>query len=163
MAIIVGLRVLPHRGGWIAVTFGGAGIAVWLAFLCWFPSRSQPREVVLGEVEPIDGEVTAYVASLLLPLVAVGNPDAGDLGAYVVCAVLILIVGYAADLGSVNPVIYLLGLRVVRAEVDGRLAIMLVRLVPSRGDPVVLVRAAGVIRVLDDESENGSKNATKSG
>jgi hypothetical protein len=79
------------------------GLIVWTVFLAWLPRR-QPRDVRLMDVQPIDSEVTGYIASYLLPIVAAGSPSTGDIAAYGLCVLLLLIIAFAADLGAINPV-----------------------------------------------------------
>jgi hypothetical protein len=146
-ALIIGARTAPAVGGWLAVGVGAVGVGVWSLFLAWLP-HAQPREIELSAVEPADTEVTAYIASYLLPILAAASPRTGDIVAYVLCGLLILIVAFAADLGSVNPVVYLFHLRVMRARVDGGYVIILARGVPEVGTPVVATQALGVVLVL---------------
>lgn len=146
-ALIVGCRTFPDCIGWITLVLGGLGLAVWTGFLLWLP-HAQPREVRPSNVDPMDGEVTAYIASYLLPIVAAASPSTGDLFGYGVCAVLVLIVAFTADLGSVNPVVYLFGLRVARVEIDGRAMVILAKRLPRAEESITVARAAGVTRVL---------------
>jgi hypothetical protein len=146
-ALIIGARTVPALGGWGAVGLGVIGIGVWSLFLAWLP-HAQPREIEIATVEPADTEVTAYIASYLLPILAAASPTTGDIVAYAICGLLILIVAFAADLGSVNPVVYLFRLRVMRARVDGGHVIILVRGVPEVGTTVVATQALGVVLVL---------------
>lgn len=146
-ALIIGARTTPAAGAWVAVGVGVVGLVVWSAFLAWLP-HAQPREIELETVEPADTEVTAYIASYLLPILAAASPTTGDIVAYALCGLLILIVAFAADLGSVNPVVYLFRLRVMRARVDGEHVIILVRGVPNAGTTVVATQALGVVLIL---------------
>ncbi len=152
-ALIIGARTVPRPVGWIAVAMGVIGVSVWSLFLAWLP-RAQPREIELAAVEPADTEITAYIASYLLPILAAASPTTGDIVAYVLCAVLILIVAFAADLGAVNPVVYLFRLRVIRVRVAEEPVIMLVRAVPRAGTTVLASQALGVVLMLPD-SEKG--------
>jgi hypothetical protein len=146
-ALIIGARTAPALVGWVAVGLGVAGIGVWSLFLTWLP-HAQPREIELAAVEPADTEVTAYIASYLLPILAATSPTTGDIVAYVLCGVLILVVAFAADLGSVNPVVYLFRLRVMRARVNDEGVIILIRGVPEAGTTVVATQALGVVLML---------------
>lgn len=150
-ALIVGCRAAPDIGGYIALGIGVIGILAWAGLIrLWLP-RAQPRRVLPDKVDAIDGEVTAYIASYLLPIVAAGSPTLGDWFAYGICGILILIVGFVSDLGSVNPVVYFFGLRVARAEIDGQSIFLLVDRVPPPGQTVSVARAAGVALLLRSE------------
>jgi hypothetical protein len=143
VAIIIAARTLPACAGWVALDVGFVGLAAWIAFLLWLPGR-QPREAPVGEIEPIDGEVGAYIVSILLPLVAAGEPSSGDLVAYGLCGVLILFVAYVSNLALVNPLIYFLGYRAARATVDGERTIVLIKKSAEIDGDVTVVRAVGV-------------------
>jgi hypothetical protein len=105
--------------------------------------------VIVTEVQPVDAEVTGYIVSYLLPIVAATSVDAGDIVAYAICGGLILTVAFVANLGSINPLVYVFRLRVVKARVGGEPSILLVREVPGEGATVEVTRAAGVTRVLN--------------
>jgi hypothetical protein len=143
VAIIIAARALPACAGWVALGVGIIGLAAWIAFLIWLPAR-QPRDTPVSEVEPIDGEVGAYIVSILLPLVAAGNPDFGDLVAYGLCGALILFVAYVSNLALVNPLIYFFGYRPARATVDGERTIVLIKQSATVDRDVTVVRAVGV-------------------
>ena len=145
-ALIIGARTAPAVGGWLTVGAGAVGMGIWSLFLAWLP-HAQPREIELSAVEPADTEVTAYIASYLLPILAAASPTTGDIVAYALCGLLILIVAFAADLGSVNPVVYLFRLRVMRARVAGGHVIILARGVPAVGTTVIATQALGVVLV----------------
>jgi hypothetical protein len=143
VAIIIAARTLPSSAGWGALGIGISGLLAWIGFLIWLPAR-QPREASVSEVEPIDGEVSAYIVSILLPLVAAGDPSSGDLVAYGLCGVLILLVAYVSNLALANPLIYFFGYRVARATVDGQRTIVLLKQSAELEGNVTVVRAVGV-------------------
>lgn len=146
VAIIIAARIIPHTVGWVALVLGVAGVGVWTIFLIWLRSH-QPRDAEVVEVEPIDDEVTGYIVSILLPLVAAGDPSGGDLIAYGICGVLILLVAYVSDLAVANPLIYLLGFRVARARVSGETTLVLVDDLDAPEGDVTVRRALGVTYV----------------
>jgi hypothetical protein len=148
VAIIIAARALPASAGWVALGLGIIGLSSWIAFLSWLPAR-QPREAPVSEIEPIDGEVGAYIVSILLPLVAAGDPSPGDLVAYGQCGVLILFVAYVSNLALVNPLIYFFGYRVARATVDGERTIVLIKKSAELDGDVTVVRAVGVTFIPD--------------
>jgi hypothetical protein len=143
VAIIIAARAIPCTAGWVALGVGVAGVICWSAFLIWLRSH-QPRSAEVTEIEPIDDEVTGYIVSILLPLVVAGDPGAGDLVAYGICAVLILLVAYVSDLAVANPLIYLLGYRVARANIGGERTIVLVDDLNTPEGSVTVRRAVGV-------------------
>lgn len=146
VAIIIAARAIPCPIGWVALVLGVAGVGIWITFLLWLRGH-QPRNATVNEVEPIDGEVTGYIVSILLPLVAAGDPSSGDLIAYGICAVMILLVAYVSDLAVANPLIYLLGFRVARANVAGERTIVLVDGLDTPEGAVTVRRALGVTYV----------------
>ncbi len=104
-------------------------------------------------VEPSDSEVTAYIASYLLPILATPSPSVGDVVAYALCGVLILVVAFAADLGSINPIVYLFGFRVARAQIGDDAVIILARRFPDDGTIATVAQAAGVVLVVETKGE----------
>lgn len=148
VAIIIAARALPACAGWVSLGVGIFGLVAWLSFLLWLPAR-QPREAPVSDIEPVDGEVGAYIVSILLPLVAAGDPTAGDLVAYGLCGVLILCVAYVSNLALVNPLIYFLGYRVARATVDGERTVVLIKKSAELAGDVTVVRAVGVTFIPD--------------
>jgi hypothetical protein len=150
--LIIGCRMLPHSYAWPAIGVGVAGLIFWAWFLLRL-GRAQQREVSLSLVEPSDSEVTAYIASYLLPILAAPSPSVGDVVAYVLCGALILVVAFAADLGSINPIVYLFGFRVARAQVGGDAVIILARRYPDDGTIATVAQAAGVVLVVETKGE----------
>lgn len=146
VAIIIAARVIPGTIGWMALVLGIAGVGIWIAFLIWLRGHQQ-RDAAVSEIEPIDDEVTGYIVSILLPLIVAGNPSSGDFIAYGICAVLILLVAYVSDLAVANPLIYLLGFRVARANVAGERTLVLVDDLDAPEGDVTVRRAAGITYV----------------
>jgi hypothetical protein len=100
--------------------------------------------------EYIDSEVTGYIVSILLPVVAASRPGFHDWLAYGVCAVLILLVAFAAELWSANPITYAFHMRAARAVVDGKPRVVLVRGHMGQGEIKAVARRLGVTLVLGD-------------
>jgi hypothetical protein len=73
-------------------------------------TRAVPRKV--ARASEAGGEVTGYLATYLLPLLAAPSPSAGDLVAYGIYAALVVIVSLRSDLVQINPTLYLFGLKV---------------------------------------------------
>jgi hypothetical protein len=146
VAMIIAARTVPSAPGFVALGLGILGIVAWLGFLHHLRSHQQ-RTSSVSEIEPIDDQVTGYIVSILLPLVAAGDPNLGDLVAYGLCAVLILAVAFVSDLAVANPLIYFMGFRVARAKVDGERTIVLVDGLEVPEGDVTVRRAVGVTYV----------------
>jgi hypothetical protein len=154
VALIIAARVVPEPIGWISLGIGVLGAFAWVGFLTWAPhGHSWTSEV--ADPEPVDTEVTAYIVSLLLPIVAAVSPDLGDVIAYCICGALILFVAYVSDLAAFNPFVYIFGYRVLRAEVDGEPAIVLSRDPEGTRGEIDVVRALGVTVVLGRTTQGG--------
>jgi hypothetical protein len=151
--MIVGFRLIPDVGGWVAIGLGVVGLAAWAIFLIRL-RRAQPREVLLSNAEPVDSEVTGYIASYLLPILAATSPSTGDIIAYALCAALILVVAFAADFGCVNPVVYLMGLRVMRVTLAGEPVTLLAKRVPTGQRTSIVAERLGVMIVLQTGDED---------
>ena len=147
VVIIAGLRGVPTTAGWISLGVGLFGVCLWTLFLLWLPQR-QPRDVKIDAIEPMDTEVTGYIVSLLLPVIAASRPRLNDWIAYGVCAVLVLVVAFAARLWAVNPITYLFRLRPALLTINGRAEVALVHtcLVDTTNRQVV--RRLGVLLLL---------------
>jgi hypothetical protein len=144
IGLIIGARAVPACSGYVAIAFGLVGLGAWLGFLYWLPGRQPRTAEVSSDIELIDTEVTGYIVSILLPLVAAGDPTAGDLVAYGLCGVLILFVAYASNLAAVNPFIYFFGFRVIRVTVDGERTVALTYDPHESEGEVYVVQAIGV-------------------
>ena len=148
VAVIAGVRATPRLAGWVSLISGALGVIVWIAFLVWLPQR-QPRQATIERPEFIDAEVTGYIVSILLPIVAASEPTLQDLLAYGLCAALILLVAFAAGLWAVNPITYAFGIRAARATVDGKPQVILVRGGTVREGVMMVVRRLGVTLILE--------------
>jgi len=155
VGLIIAARTIPARAGLVAAGVGVVGLASWAAFLLWLPDR-QPRDPDITDIEPMDGEVTAYIVSLLLPLIAAGDPSTGDLIAYVLCGGMILFVAYVTNLAVVNPLIYFLGYRVAWATINGDRMIVLIKRALNEGADVRVIRAVGVTLIAEQPKERTS-------
>jgi hypothetical protein len=155
IALIVGARVIPAWPGYVAAGLGLVGLAAWLAFLSWLRT-TQPRAANAENVELIDAEVTGYIVSILLPIVAAAQPTVGDLVAYGLCAVLVLLVAYTSNLSAVNPLIYFFGFRVGRGTVDGQRTVVLLADPQQSEGKVSVVNMVGVTLIRGKAPTIGS-------
>lgn len=111
-----------------AIRFDSVGLRVSFALIALFSflalltlvsttrRRVASREVVPTSVRDLGSEVSAYIATYLLPFVAVDRPDATDLAAYALVFVVLGIVFVNSDMIGVNPVLYMLGFKIYGVE-----------------------------------------------
>lgn len=91
------------------------------------------------------GEVAGYLATYLLPFVAVASPTARDLVGYGLYFVVVAAIFLRSELAHVNPTLYLLGWRVVTLVLSDRREVYLVcRRARAGNEPVRAVRLAGL-------------------
>ena len=137
------------------------GIVTLLLLLRSSTKKISPRHATPTAVRDLGSDVAAYMASYILPFVAVQEPTALDLVGYGLVLVVLAVVFVNSDLIGVNPVLYLLGYRVYSVEGarvdhygDDREALMI-----SKRRPRVNQRAAvndvalGVLIVVDPRPE----------
>lgn len=134
----------PNRTGLFLVAAAGAvclGAALFAARLA-----VEPRDRVLVSVEDRGGDVAGYLATYLLPFVVVAEPTRRDVTAYLLFVLLVGVIYTRSSLLSVNPLLYLAGYRLLRAETtSGERIWLLCRSDPPTGVPVrVRAVAAGL-------------------
>lgn len=100
---------------WLRVSFALIALFSLLALLTLVSTtrrRVASREVVPTAARDLGSEVSAYIATYLLPFVAVDRPGPTDLAAYAVVFAVLGVVFINSDMIGVNPVLYLLGFRI---------------------------------------------------
>jgi hypothetical protein len=142
---ILGLRIGLSTPGLILIAVAALGTTWWLWFLLRVVKRRQTWEITIDGAEPIDRDVTAYVAFYLLPVLAAKPEHDTDYLAYALAAFLILVVAYRADLGSINPIAYLFGYRVYRVSAVDGVRIVLSQSLLIKGTTWQLQEAAGIV------------------
>lgn len=142
---ILGLRIGLSTPGLILIAVAALGTAWWLWFLLRVTKRRQTWDITIDGAEPIDRDVTGYVASYLLPVLAAKPEHATGYIAYGLAAVLILVVAYRADLGAINPIAYLCGYRVYRVSAVDGVRVVLSRSLLVKGTTWQLQEAAGIV------------------
>lgn len=115
-APLFGLLALRFQGDWLRGILGG------LAVLCFFDTVRLavvvPRQTgasphrVTGVTDRGD-QVAGYLATYLLPFLAVPNPSVTDLVAYGLFLLVAGVVTVRSRLTHINPTLYLLGYRLV--------------------------------------------------
>ncbi len=142
---VLGLRIGLTTIGWALIGASLVATAWWLWFLLRVVKRRQTWDITIDAAEPIDRDVTAYVASYLLPVLAARpEHDTGYL-AYSLAAFLILVVAYRADLGAINPLAYLCGYRAYRVSAADGVRLVLSKRLLVKDTIWQLQEAAGIV------------------
>ena len=141
----------------LAIRFKGAVLKTVCAFLAGYgllylvvvvwlvPRLAQPRSYPVDFVDDAAGEVAGYLATYLLPFVAVPSPSAADLAAYCIVGVVIAVIFTRSELARINPTLYLLGWRVAVIGTGAARCYLVCRRLPRPGTSVDAVRAAGLL------------------
>jgi hypothetical protein len=143
---ILALRLDPPaaRIACLGLVIVGIGDAIRLT---WLAPKGFSRPTVQA-VRDAGGEVAAYLATYLLPLLAAPNPDGWDLGAYAVYFGLVIVITLRSNLAHVNPMLYLLGWRVVTVTLEGdedHERYLVCRRAPIPGERVQVAEMVGVL------------------
>jgi uncharacterized membrane protein len=80
--------------------------------------RERPSNPTLMITGDAGGEVSGYLAAYLLPFLTVSDPMTTDLVAYAIFVLVAGTVYIRSGLMQINPTVYLLGWRVLRADDD---------------------------------------------
>ena len=99
-----------------------AGIWSLVSLILVSTRRVHPRESTATGVRDLSSEVAAYVATYLLPLMTVPDPEPRDLIAYALVLTVIGVVFVNSDLVGVNPLLSLCGYRVFQVSGVRKLA-----------------------------------------
>jgi hypothetical protein len=83
--------------------------------------KISPAPYEVDSVSDEGGAVAGYLATYLLPFVTVQEPDRYDLAAYLVFLAMLAVVHMRTNLIQVNPLLYLMGYRVLRVHTKPRL------------------------------------------
>jgi hypothetical protein len=117
--LMLGLRFEPCglRVGFILLGFGCAGAVL---LLLGRRADERPSNTSLSVVGDGGSEVSGYLAAYLLPFLTVSDPTLDDLLAYGIFISVAGIVYVRSGLMQINPTVYLMGRRVIRARVVDR-------------------------------------------
>jgi hypothetical protein len=114
--IMLGLRFDPL---WLRVgliVFGLACVA-YVAFVLARAAGELPSNTTLTIVGNAGAEVSGYLAAYLLPFLTVANPSARDCVAYALFFVVAGLVYVRSGLMQINPTVYLMNRKVLRATI----------------------------------------------
>jgi hypothetical protein len=159
--MMLALRALPDgvtlrwtgRPATGTIAFGA--LALWSFADGWRLVRGSQRRGAItmrfAEVRDEGGAAGGYLATYLLPLLAVTPQGPGDWAAYALYGAVAAVVFVRTDLALVNPTLYLFGWRVVSAVPEAHAAprpaavIVVCRDPSNLREPVDVVRLAGCL------------------
>lgn len=119
-APLFGLLAIRFERPWLWITcvaLAGLGLAS-LLLLLRLDARSEPGPHVLAAAADAGGEAASYLAGYLLPFVTVATPTARDIAAYAGFLLVAAAIYMRTSLAQVNPLLYLLGYRVLSITDD---------------------------------------------
>jgi hypothetical protein len=130
-----------------AVCAALAGIGFLYLFLVVFvvTRRAQARPYPVASVQDASGEVAGYLATYLVPFVAVPSPSAADLAGYAILAVVIVAIFMRSELARINPTLYLLGWRVASITTGETSYYIVCRRLPRPATRISAVRVGGLL------------------
>ena len=115
-APLFGLLALRFEAGWLRIGLGVVAcllIADTIRLVLWVPRSVAPSPYTVVEVRDEGAQVSGYLATYLLPFLAVPSPSGSDLAAYALFLAVAGLVSVRSGLTHINPTLYLLGLRLV--------------------------------------------------
>lgn len=119
---------------WLA----GAGAVALMAALA-ASRRIAPRDRVATSVSDRGGDVAGYLATYLLPFLTVSDPAPRDVISYAGFVLLVGVVYTRSTLLSVNPLLYVLGYRLVFLSTgSGQPILLICRSIPTAGDRILV-------------------------
>jgi hypothetical protein len=117
--IMLGLRFSNTPVRITLIAFGVACFS-YVAFIISRSARERPSNTELTIAGDAGADVSGYLASYLLPFLTVPEPSLTDVLAYVIFVLVAGLVYVRSGLMQINPTVYLLGRRVLRASAPGR-------------------------------------------
>lgn len=124
-----------------------AGVAALLAII-GVHSRTNGPEMVIASVNNAGGEAASYLAGYLLPFVTVSQPNWRDVCAYCAFIVVAGVVHSRTSAIQVNPLLFLLGWRILQVTTDsGATVFLITRKAHFAGDTVRTSRLGDDVRV----------------
>lgn len=142
-APLFGLLAIRFEQRWLwisclALAVLGVASLLWLLKL---NDRSSRGPYDLATVRDAGGEAASYLATYLLPFVVVSTPTVRDVIAYAGFLLVAALISIRSDVAQVNPLLYLLGYRVLAITDDhGLQAYMITRYPRRAGDRVQATR-----------------------
>jgi hypothetical protein len=142
-APLFGLLAIRFETRWLWITcvvLAGLGVAS-LLLLLRLDARSEAGPHVLASTADAGGEAASYLASYLLPFLTVATPTLRDVIAYAGFLVIAAAINLRTSVAQVNPLLYLLGYRVLSVTDDhGLRAYMITKRSLQPGERVAATR-----------------------
>jgi hypothetical protein len=130
-----------QRWLWISCTVLAVLGVVSLWLLLRLDARSSPGPHTLTSVRDAGVEAAAYLATYLLPFLTVATPTVRDIVAYAGFLLVAAVIHLRSAAVQVNPLLYLLGYRVLSVTDDhGLHAYLITRRLRPAGDRVLATR-----------------------
>jgi hypothetical protein len=130
-----------QRWLWISCTILAVLGVISLWLLLRLDARSSPGPHTLASVKDAGGEAASYLATYLLPFLTVATPTARDVLAYAGFLLVAATINLRSAVVQVNPLLYVLGYRVLSVTDDhGLHAYMVTRHRPPAGNRVLATR-----------------------
>jgi hypothetical protein len=114
--VMLGLRFDPCRLRIGLVTFGLACCA-YVAFVLTRSAGERPSNTTLTITGDAGTDVSGYLAAYLLPFLTVADPSTTDLVAYAIFVAVAGLVYVRSGLMQINPTVYLMSRKVLRATI----------------------------------------------
>jgi hypothetical protein len=130
-APLLALLALRFEKPWLRVALGAAAAAFILDTLriaVVLPKRVGASPFTIESVADEGAQVSGYLATYLLPFLAVPSPSVTDLIAYALFLLIAGVIAVRSDLTEINPTLYLLGYRLMSVTaVEGFVGYAIVR------------------------------------
>jgi hypothetical protein len=117
--IMLGLRFHPYELRIGLIVFGVA-CGAYVAFVLTRSVDERPSNATLTITGDAGADVSGYIAAYLLPFLTVADPGATDLAAYAIFFGVAGLVYVRSGLMQVNPTVYLMNRKVLRAAIPVR-------------------------------------------
>jgi hypothetical protein len=142
-APLFGLLAIRFEQRWLWIPCAALAMlgVVSLWFLLHLDARSSRGPHVLASARDAGPEAASYLASYLLPFLTVTTPTVRDIVAYIGFLVVAASIYLRSSIVQVNPLLYLLGYRVLSVTDDqGLRAYMVTRRAVTSGSTVLATR-----------------------
>ena len=114
---------------------GLAGVLDAVRLVEWQPRRIGPSPHTVSEMHDHGSQVAGYLVTYLLPFLAISDPTASDVIAYMLFLCIVGVIFVRSDMAEINPTLYLLGRRVVQIKTsEGWSGFAVVRGLLQQGD-----------------------------